>query len=156
MQSFSFALSRSSRATVAAAVIALLALALIPAAAAQSDAALSVRAVQPLSQKEPLVSRRLNTVPVTHPFGFAVSLRNAPATRAVLVRVTIRYKRNRQAPLVLKTTAIAKRGTVTVPDALRGSGMVLFAIPARLTVAVTDRTAHVTSTQQYAVIFSLG
>lgn len=148
--------SRSFRPTLAAGVISLIALALIPAAAAHSDSALSVRAVQPLPHKNPLVSRRLNTVPVTHPFGFAVSLRNAPTSRAVLVRLTIRYKGNRQAPLVLKTTATAKHGTVTVPDALRGGGMVLFAIPARLTVSVTDRTAHVTRTQQYAVIFSLG
>ena len=95
-------------------------------------------------------------MPVTHPFGFAVSLRNARAGRAVLVKLTIRYERNRQAPLVLQTGAAARQGSVTVNDALRGGGMVLFAIPARLTVAVTDRVAHVTATQQYAVIFSLG
>jgi hypothetical protein len=95
-------------------------------------------------------------VPVSNPFGFAVSLRNARAGHPALVKITIRYKRNRQAPLVLRTTATAKRGVVTVPDALRGGGMVLFAIPARLTVAVTDRSAHVTATRQYAVIFSLG
>jgi hypothetical protein len=156
MQPFPFEPSRSSRAALAAAVISLLALVSIPAAAARSDTALSVRSVQPLTQGKPLVSGRLNTVPVSHPFGFTVSLQNARAGRAVLVKVTVRYKGNRQAPLVLKTTATVKRSTVTVPDALRGGGMVLFAIPARLTVSVTDRAAHVTSTQQYAVIFSLG
>ncbi len=156
MQPFSFAFSRSLRSILAGAVIVLLALALIPVAMAGSDASLSVGSVQPLTLGKPLVSGHLNTVPVTHPFGFAVSLRDARAGRAVLVKLTIRYKRNRQAPLVLKTTAIAKHGRVTVRDALRGGGMVLFAIPARLTVSVTDRIAHVTATQQYAVIFSLG
>ncbi len=156
MQPLPFALRRSSHATLTAAAISLLALALIPAATARSDAPLSVRSVQPITQGKRLVSGRLNTVPVTRPFGFAVSLRNARAGRAVLVKLTIRYKRNRHAPLVLKTTATAKQDTVTVRDALRGGGMVLFAIPARLTVSVTDRVAHVTATQQYAVIFSLG
>jgi len=156
MQPFPFALSRSFCANLAVAAISLVALALIPAATARSDSALSVRAVQPLTQGKPLVSGRLNTVPVTHPFGFAVSLRNARAGRAVLVKLTIRYERNREAPLVLKTTATAKQGTVTVRDALRGGGMVAFAIPARLTVSVTDRVAHVTATRQYAIIFSLG
>lgn len=155
MQPFSFAFSRSSFATLAAAA-SLFALALTPVATARSDAALSVGSVQPLTQGKRLVSGHLNTVPVTHPFGFVVSLRNARAGRAVLVKLTIRYKRNRQAPLVLKTTATAKHGSVTVRDALRGGGMVLFATPARLTVSVTDRVAHVTATQQYAVIFSLG
>jgi hypothetical protein len=155
MQPFSSARARSSRAALTGAAVLLLALALIPVATGRSDASLSVRSVQQL-QGKPFVSGRLNTVPVSHPFGFAVSLRNARADHAVLVKVTVRYKRNRQAPLVLRTTATADRGIVTVHDALRGGGMVLFAIPARLTVAVTDRAAHVTATRQYAVIFSLG
>lgn len=155
MQPFLSAPDRSSRATAGLAVT-LFALVLIPVATGRSDAALTVRSVQPLTQGKPLVSGRLNTVPVGHPFGFAVSLRNARPGHAVLVKITVRYKRNRQAPLVLKKTATADRGIVTVHDALRGGGMVLFAIPARLTVAVTDRAAHVTATQQYAVIFSLG
>ena len=153
MQPFSF--SRSSRAPLVAVASLLVALALIPAATARGDAALSVRSVQPLTGKR-LVSARLNNVPVSHPFGFEISLHNASARRAVVVKLTIRYKGNRQGPLVLKTTATADRGIVTVRDALRGGGMVLFAIPARLTVSVTDRTAHVTATQQYAIIFSLG
>jgi hypothetical protein len=155
MPPFSSAPGRSSRATLAGIAVSLLALALIPVATGRSDAALSVHSVQPLTRGKPLVSGRLNTVPVSYPFGFAVSLRNARADRAVLVKVTVRYKRNRQAPLVLKTTATADRGIVIVHDALRGGGMVLFAIPAQLTVAVTDRAAHVTATRQYAVIFSL-
>ncbi|HST15144.1 MAG TPA: hypothetical protein VLJ44_09875 [Gaiellaceae bacterium] len=112
--------------------------------------------MQPLTRGKPLVSGRLNTVAVTQPFGFAVSLRNSRAGRTVLVKLTIRYKGNRQAPLVLKTTATAKQGSVTVHDALRGGGMVAFAVPARLTVSVTDRVAHVTATRQYAIIFALG
>ncbi len=156
MQPFSSVPDRFSRAPLAGLGVLLLALALVPVATGGSNEVLAVRSVQPLTHGKPLVSGRLNTVPVSHPFGFAVSLQNARVGHPVLVRVTIRYKRDRQAPLVLKATATAKRGIVTVHDALRGDGMVLFAIPAQLTVAVTDRAAHATATQQYAVIFSLG
>lgn len=155
MQPSPFALSRSSGFAAASVGASLLALAQIPAATARSNAAVSVRSVQPLSRGKPLVSGRLNNVPVSRPFGFAVSLRNVHAGRAVLVKLVIRYKNDREPPLVLRTTATAERSTAILVDALRGRGMVMFAVPARLTVSVTDRTAHLTSTRQYAVIFSL-
>ena len=146
-----------SRATLAGVAVSLVALGLIPVATGRSDAALSVRLCPAADAGKALCLRATQHRAGEPSIRFRRSpLRNASAAHAVLVKVTVRYKRNRQAPLVLKTTATADRGIVNIHDALRGGGMVLFATPARLTVAVTDRAAHVTATQQYAVIFSLG
>jgi hypothetical protein len=125
-------------------------------AATAHDSALSVSRVESLTNGKQLVSGRVNVVPVNNPFGFAVSVRNDSATcRGVLVKVVVSYIRRGESPLVLKTTGTASHGTVTVPLRQRFGEGVLFAQRARLTVAVTDRAQHRTSTRHYAVIFTL-
>jgi hypothetical protein len=127
------------------------------ASAGTRPAAVSVGGIESLPDGKPLMSGRVNVVPVRPLFGFSVAVRNhSPARRSVLVKVVVSYNRHGQSPLVLKRPVSVRQGIATVGIGRVSGIRVLFAQRARLTVGVTDQARHTTSVRHYAVIFALG
>jgi hypothetical protein len=126
------------------------------AGARDAASSVSVSGIQALTGGKPLLSGRINTIPVHLPFGFAVSLRNKSQDgRVVVIKVRVRFERTNQPAFALKATGYLAPGR-SATARMVAKPRIAFAQRARLTVSVSDHAVHKTTVRHYAVIFALG
>jgi hypothetical protein len=137
-------------------VVVAMVLAAQSAVAGAATSAISLSHVQPLAGGKPLVSGRVNVIPVRLPFGFAVFVRNKSRDgHPVVIKLRVKFERSDQPAYALRAVmflAPERSGTARIV----GKPSVAFAQRASLTVSVSDRARRTTAVRHYAVIFALG
>lgn len=123
---------------------------------AQHGALTGLRVVTTTTHGNRVLSpRHVNVVVANSKLAFVVSLHNTGARRRVIFRLSVSRPRSSLGPLVVSKSAwlrADRRATVRVGT----FGPVVFAIPGRLKVSISDPQSLETWTATYPVIFSLG